>query len=201
MASTTVHRSRYSTRQEAKRARNLKRRERRGFDPLTDEQKAAKRAEHRERLDRALAEVAELEGFARFLEARTLNPQLSAGNVALVASQLPGQVVGSFAHWKGEGSPVRKGQSASAWITGRAFWPRAVWGHGEVDHPLERIIGTDEPPMPNRAEVERLHADFLAAVADGTPTLEALEAVPEVQVDADDPFRFPEPVSDTHIPF
>jgi len=208
MAASTVQRSRYSTRQSRKRAASRRRRERRGFDPATQAEKDAKRAEHRERLDHALAKVAELEGFARFLESRFLNPQLTAGNVALVASQAPGEVVGSYSHWRGAGAPVRKGQSAGVFLTGRAFWPRAVWTAGEVGYPLERIIGSDEAPMPARADVERLHADFLAAVAGGTSTLDALAAVPEVEPSdgfdapaSNDPITFAEPVSDSEIPF
>lgn len=196
-----TRRRKYATRQEAKRAREHRRRERRGFDPRTEAEKAQRRAEHRERLDSALAELGRLEGFARFIESRTLNPQLSAGNVALAAAQLPGQVVGSYAHWRGEGAPVRKGQSAGAWITGRTFWPRAVWGHSEVGYPLERMIGSDVPPMPSGAEVERLHAGYLAAVRDGVAPLESLADLPEVEPDAADPYTFAEPELDTAIPF
>jgi len=201
MTGATATRSRYPTKQAAKRAASRRRRERRGFDPQTRAEKEAKRAEHRERLDRALAEVAELQGFARFLEARELNPRLTPGNAALVASQAPGEVVGTFAFWRGEGAPVAKGQSAGVFLTGRAFWPRAVWTAGEVGYPLERLIGSDVAPMPSRAEVERLHADFLAAVAGGTSTLDALAAVSEVGPGEVDPFTFAEPASDFEIPF
>ena len=55
--------------------------------------------------------------------------------------------------------------------------------------------------MPERAEVELLHADFLERVAAGVPTLEALGEVPEVEPSEVDPFRFAEPGSDTEIPF
>ena len=190
-----------ATRQARKRAASRRRRERCGLDPRTQTEKDAKRAEHRERLDRALAEVAELEGFARFIESRFLNPSLSAGNVALVASQAPGEVVGSYSHWRGAGSPVRKGQSAGVFLTGRAFWPRAVWTAGEVGYPLERIIGSDEAPMPERAEVEQLHAAFLERVVAGVPKLEALAEVPEVEPGEVDPFTFAEPTPDVEIPF
>lgn len=193
--------ARYATRQAAKRAADRRRHERRRGHTHSPAEKAARRAEHADRLADAIAELESLDGFARWIESRTLNPQLSAGNVALAAVQLPGQVVGDYRHWRAEGSPVRKGQRASAWITGRSFWPRAVWGHVEVGHPLARVIGADEAPMPARAEVEQAHAAYLARVREGQAPLEALAAVPEVDPDPADPYVGHLPREAEAIPF
>lgn len=124
-----LHRAQEAKR--AKRARNS--RPRGGHKPYTDEEKAAKRAEHAERLDAALADVATPEGAVEWLRSRAYNPTLSPANVALAAYQLPGEMVLTMAAIKAMGGRVKKGQRSSGRISGKTGWPVAVWTATELE--------------------------------------------------------------------
>lgn len=99
----------------------------------TAEEKRARRLEHAERIREAVAGLQSPAGFAAWVESLELNPDISALNAALIAHQLPGEIAGTAAFWKKNGYSIRKGETASGYITGPNFYPRAVFTADQAD--------------------------------------------------------------------
>lgn len=77
----------------------------------TEEEKARKRAEDRERLAVAAAELLTTEGWQRWVQTRSAFHHYSLGNTLLIASQRPDATrVAGFKTWKTLGRAVRKGE-------------------------------------------------------------------------------------------
>lgn len=70
------------------------------------EEKAAIRAEHRDRIARALEALETPDGMARFLKTRELNPQLTPLAAATAALEAPDRVVMTLRQWNNAGARV-----------------------------------------------------------------------------------------------
>lgn len=80
---------------------------------LTDDERAQRRAEDRERLERAARELLTSDGWRRWIEVRARNglARYSLGNQLLIALQAPdARFVAGFHAWKDLGRRVSKGQ-------------------------------------------------------------------------------------------
>src|SRR3954469_21428129 len=80
---------------------------------LTDDQRAQRRAQDRERLERAPRELLTSDGWRRWIEVRARNglARYSLGNQLLIALQAPdARFVAGFHAWKDLGRRVSKGQ-------------------------------------------------------------------------------------------
>ena len=80
---------------------------------LTDDERAQRRAEDRERLERAARELLTSDGWRRWIEVRARNgfARYSLGNQLLIALQAPdARFVAGFHAWKDLGRRVTKGQ-------------------------------------------------------------------------------------------
>lgn len=146
-----------------------KRRPLRSF--LTDREKQEAREGHAARLRVAVAELESETGFEAWVEALTLNPDLTPMNAALVALQSPGEIVGTAAYWRRQGCRVRKGERAAGRITGRGFWPLAYFT-------AEQAGATDlldfEPECP---QIAGAREELVARLRAGEKSKAALEAV------------------------
>lgn len=115
---------------------------------------------HRDRCADALDALSTAEGIAAYLYAGELIQAAgerrgkvyvpSAGNVALVAWQAPGQLVQRYAGWKRD-NMMRKGLTADVWLTGGKGYPVANWSGDSV--------GADRYSLPT---VDRLTCEGLA---------------------------------------
>jgi hypothetical protein len=146
---------------------------------MTAEDKRARREEHAERINRAREYLETAEGMQEWIRARILNPHLSPLNAALAAMQAPGSVLGTAAYWKGQGSSVRKGEHAGAYITAPGFWPKPAFTAEQTTSELERLeIGTPAAEL-----VQDLRAMYVDAVNElgAKPAFAALlERLPDV---------------------
>lgn len=117
-------------------------------------QKAEAKAEHDARIVNALAALETAEGMAAYLVAGFITGygekvgtgyRVTAGNLALIALQAPGQEVRRYGPWKAEGCPVRKGVKADVWLTGGKAMPVANWSGDAVGAPRLDIPLVDRP--------------------------------------------------------
>ena len=106
----------------------------------TDEEKAAIRRQHRDRIAAALEALETPDGMRAFLEARELNPQLTPLAAATAALEAPGKVVMTLRQWNKTGARVRKGARAVAYATkAPAFWPDPLFEAADTDYPEEYV--------------------------------------------------------------
>lgn len=140
----------------------------------TDAEKRHEREAHAARLRLACDELTTPDGFAAWLEAMALNPDLTPLNAALVALQSPGEIVGTAAAWKRQGYRVRKGERAAGRITGRGFWPLAYFT-------AEQAGATDlldyAPPLPDESTVSAGLNRLAQRLADGDKPTDAVRAI------------------------
>ncbi|NUQ70418.1 MAG: hypothetical protein HUU17_06290 [Chthonomonadales bacterium] len=109
----------------------------RGESYSADEKRAIRRA-HSDANAEALRRLETVDGMARFLETRELNPQLTPLAAARVAMDAPGRVVATFREWKQAGCRVRKDEHAISYGTkAPAYWPLPLFAAEQTDYPEE----------------------------------------------------------------
>jgi N-terminal domain of anti-restriction factor ArdC len=116
----TAHaRSRRAERQEATKSKKPSHRP-------TDEERAERRRQDRERLQQAARELLSSDGWARWVKTRAMFHSYSAGNCMLLAAQchergiVPTRIAG-FRTWLKLGRAVRKGETALRILAKRAL--------------------------------------------------------------------------------
>lgn len=123
---------------------------------VTSDEKRERRQEHAARISEALERLETPEGARDWIEARELNPDVSPLNQALIALQAPGEIVGTLAAWKRNGTRVRKGERGSVFLTAPGFWPRPAFTAAQTDAPPELA---DPEPVPVEG-AERVAAEL-----------------------------------------
>jgi hypothetical protein len=129
---------------------------------LSDDQKAERRAMLTDLVQAALERLEGPDGWRQYLIAESIWEQkgimsLTPTNLAMVAMQAPGQVVGKYAAF-----PVRKGMKADTVIVGPHFWPTPVWRSGQFPGLILEMLPEALPdPCPDRcARLARLWSDL-----------------------------------------
>ena len=112
---------------------------------LTDDERAQRRAQDRERLEQAARELLTSDGWQRWVRVRARNglARYSLGNQLLIALQAPdAQFVAGFHGWKDLGRRVSKGQRGI-----RILAPMALRARDSDQKPAEEnTAATDERP-------------------------------------------------------
>lgn len=114
----------------------------------TKAEKRAARLEHSARLREMVEWIEEDPERAAplILKAIRLHPDATPTNAALIAWQVPGEVVGTFAEWKRWGAAIPKGAGAAGYITkGPGFYPWPVFTAAQVKATPMIEAGEEEP--------------------------------------------------------
>lgn len=144
----------------------------------TADERRELRLAHAARIRAAVEELREPAGFAAWVEAVALNPQLTPLNAALVALQSPGEIVGTAAQWKRQGGRISKGTRAAGRITGRNFWPTAYFTAAQAG---AADLDDFEPDLPPAEHVEAARRVLLQLLDAGVKGAEAVAAIaPEI---------------------
>lgn len=141
---------------------------------MTKAEKREAREAHAARIRAAVDELREAAGFAAWVEALALNPQLTPLNAALVALQSPGEIVATAAQWRRQGYRVTKGARAAGRITGRNFWPTAYFTAEQADAGDLEGFEPDLPPLEHVEAARRVLCQVLDAGVKGSEAVAAI---------------------------